>query len=75
MSHFSEAEMELIDEVIRIEGKTATLVSHLSHLNSPGWHLVEMHEDIPLESHLLSTSSPPPEVLERGRELAHRFGW
>jgi Protein of unknown function (DUF4065) len=76
MSHFSEAEMELIDEVIGIfEGKTAALVSRLSHLNSPGWNLVETHEDIPLESQLLSTSSPPPEVLERGRELAQRFGW
>ena len=69
MSHFSDAEVELIDEVIGLfEGKTATLVSHLSHLNSPGWNLVEMHEDIPLESQLLSTGSPPPEVLERGRE-------
>jgi hypothetical protein len=76
MSRFSEAEMELVDEVIGIfEGKTATLVSRLSHLNSPGWNLVEMHENIPLESQLLSTSSPPPEVLERGRELAQRYGW
>ena len=76
LSVFSKDELELVDQVISLfEGRTATLVSHLSHLNSPGWNLVEMHEDIPLESQFLSTKAPPPEVLARGRELAERFDW
>lgn len=76
MSLFSEAELELVDEVVNVfANRTATLVSHLSHLNSPGWNLVEMNEDIPLESQLISNKAPPPAVLERGRELAERFGW
>jgi hypothetical protein len=76
LSLFSKDELEVVDQVIDLfEGRTATLVSHLSHLNSPGWNLVEMHEDIPLESQMLSTKAPPPEVIERGRELAERFGW
>jgi hypothetical protein len=76
VSLFSENELELVDEVINLfEGHTATLVSHLSHLNSPGWNLVEVEEDIPLESQMLSSKAPPEEVLDRGRELAERFGW
>lgn len=76
MTLFTKEEVELIDQVVDIfEGRSATLVSHLSHLNSPGWNLVEMREDIPLESQLLSSKSPPPEVLERGRELAARYDW
>lgn len=76
LSLFTQDEIGLIDEVINLfEGKTATLVSHLSHLNSPGWNLVELNEDIPLESQMLSGGAATPEVLERGRELAGRYGW
>lgn len=76
MSLFTEDEVKLIDEVINVfEGRTAALVSRLSHLNSPGWNLVEIHEDIPLESQLISQKAPPDEVLERGRVLAKRYAW
>lgn len=73
---FSADELELVDQVIAVvRGKPATQVSEESHLNSPGWNLVEMGEDIPLESQLISREKPPPEVLARGRELAAKFGW
>lgn len=76
VSLFSKDELAVVDSVIELfEGRTATLVSRLSHVNSPGWNLVEMGEDIPLESQSISTVAPPPEVLDRGRELAKRFGW
>lgn len=76
MERFSEAEIELVNEVIGIfEGNTAKLASLLSHKNSPGWNLVELYEDIPLESQMISTAPPPPEVLARGRELAKRYAW
>ena len=73
---FSADELKLVDEVIKIiSGKWATTVSEESHLNSPGWNLVEVGEDIPLESQLISRSKPPEEVLARGRELAAKLGW
>lgn len=75
-SMFSERQLELVDEVIALmRGKWAATVSDESHLNSPGWNLVEMNEDIPLESQLISRTPPPDRVLARGRELAVKFGW
>jgi hypothetical protein len=76
MSAFSEEEIDVVDQVIGLfEGRTATRVSHLAHLNSPGWNLVELYEDIPLESQLISPKTPPEDVLERGRELAKLYDW
>ncbi len=73
---FSQAELELVDEVIKlVEGKWARTVSEESHLNSPGWNLAEMKEDIPLETQLISRRKAPPEVIAQGRELAARYGW
>jgi hypothetical protein len=76
LSIFTEDEIDLVDQVIELfEGKTAGIVSQEAHLNSPGWNLVEMGEDIPLESQLISQTTPPDAVIERGRALAERFGW
>lgn len=73
---FSEDELRLVDEVIAlVKGKPAWKVSQESHLNSPGWNLVEEREDIPLETQFISRQKPPAEVLDRGRELAAKFGW
>lgn len=73
---FTDDELELVDQVIElVKGKRAKTVSEESHLNSPGWNLVDENEDIPLESQLISREKPPSEVLERGRELAAKFGW
>lgn len=73
---FSEDEIELIDEVIKVfHGMWAMHISDVSHRVSPGWNLVEMREDIPLESQMISTSPPSKAALEHGRGLAKRFGW
>ncbi len=73
---FTPEELELVDEIIEsLAGATAAEISELSHEQSPGWQLAEMHEDIPYESALISTEPPSSEVADRGRELAERFGW
>jgi hypothetical protein len=41
----------------------------------PGWNLVEIGEDIPLETQMTSLRPAPEKVLERGRELASTYGW
>jgi len=76
MSIFSDDEIKLVERVMDLfRGYTATVVSDASHDLSPGWNLVEIGEDIPLQSQLISTGPPSPEVLQRGRELAQKFGW
>lgn len=73
---FSEDEIELVEEVIKVfHGMWAAHISDVSHQAAPGWNLVEMHDDIPLESQMISTHPPSKAALERGRELAKRFGW
>jgi len=76
MSIFSDEEVKLVERVMDLfRGYSATVVSDASHDLSPGWNLVEIGEDIPLQSQLISTAPPSPEVLRRGRELAEKFGW
>lgn len=76
MSLFSDDEIKLVERVIDLfRAYSANGLSDESHVLSPGWNLVELKEDIPLESQLISTVAPAPEVLERGRELAQKFGW
>lgn len=73
---FGDGEIDLVNTVIElVRGKSATRVSDESHLNSPGWNLVELGEDIPLETQFISRQPIRPETLERGRQLAARFGW
>jgi Protein of unknown function (DUF4065) len=76
MSLFSDEEIALSERVIDLfRGQWAVHVSDASHDLSPGWNLVEIGEDIPLQSQFISTTPPSPEVLQRGRELAEKFGW
>jgi uncharacterized phage-associated protein len=76
MSGFSEDEVKLVERVMDLfRGYSATVVSDASHDLSPGWNLVEIGEDIPLQSQLISTRPPSPVVLQRGRELAEKYGW
>ncbi len=73
---FSEEQIELVEKVIEaFRGIWAIHVSDASHELSPGWNLVEVGEDIPLESQLISTRPLPEAHLQRGRELAERYGW
>lgn len=73
---FPSREIQLVESVIdAFRGMWAIHISDASHELSPGWNLVEMYEDIPLESQLISTGAVPEEHLQRGRELAARYGW
>jgi uncharacterized phage-associated protein len=76
ISLFSGGEIELVERVMDLlRGYSATVVSDISHDLSPGWNLVEVGEDIPLETQMISRAPIPADVLERGNELAQKFGW
>ncbi len=76
LSRFTAEEIGLVDEVIELFGSLrATDLSEASHDWAPGWSLVELKQDIPLETQLISRRPPPEAALERGRELATTFGW
>ena len=73
---FTRDELLLVDEIIRLlKPHSGMKVSDLSHRVSVGWNLVEMHEEIPYSTALISTDPPSEATVERGRELAARFGW
>jgi len=75
-SWFSAEELALVDEVIAsLSGRTAVRVRDQAHEDSAGWNLVEMYDDIPYHTALISKESPSEATLARGRELAARFGW
>jgi hypothetical protein len=53
----------------------AKAVSDYSHLKSAGWKVVDLKEDIPYESAFIITDPPTQEAIDRGRELAAKYGW
>ena len=65
--------MERVIELFR--GYSAMVVSNASHDLSPGWNLVEIGEEIPLESQFISRQPMPADAVRRGSELADKFGW
>src|SRR5437763_1860100 len=76
MSCFSEDEIRLVEHVIELfRSYSAMGVSNASHDLSPGWNLVEIGEEIPLESQFISKRPVPAEAVQRGAELADKFGW
>jgi predicted NAD/FAD-dependent oxidoreductase len=73
---FSAEELQLVNEVIaRLRSRTATRVSDEAHEQSAGWNLVEMYDDIPYHTALISKELPSEATLARGKALAARFGW
>lgn len=75
-SLFSKEELELADAIIRqVKEHTAVSVSALSHRQSPGWNLVDMGDDIPYETALVSTEQPSEETAAEARHVAARLGW
>jgi hypothetical protein len=75
LDRFRAREIALVDDVIdALRGKDASEVSELSH-TLVGWKLAELGEDIPYETVFLEDRDPTPEEIERGLELAERFGW
>jgi len=76
LSCFTEDEIELVDEVMVLFSKTpANVLSEMSHDLAPGWNLVGLKADIPLETQLISRRPPSEAALARGRELAETFAW
>jgi hypothetical protein len=76
LSLFEADEVALVREVVDLfEHADASTISRISHRVSAGWNLVELQETIPYESALIATDPAPPEAIERGLELAERFGW
>lgn len=73
---FLADELELVDDVIgQVKGHSAGTISELSHRQSHGWNIVDIGDDIPYETALISNDQPSEETLSRGRELAARLGW
>lgn len=73
---FTSDELGLVEELLHLlRNETATSISALSHVNSPGWRLAEMGEDIPYQTALVARDRPTPAVIDRGRELALEFDW
>jgi len=76
MECFTADEIALVDEVMLLFSKTpANVISEVSHDLAPGWNLVGLKEDIPLETQLISRRPPSEETSARGRQLAAAFGW
>ncbi|MBI1387408.1 MAG: DUF4065 domain-containing protein [bacterium] len=66
---FSPEEISIINIVLdQLEEQSATQVSDLSHKFS-GWQLVNIGEDIPYHTVLLSDSEPSQEAIEYGKKL------
>ena len=76
LSIFSEAEIELVNQVIKtFRGWLAGTVSKYTH-ELPQWHTVPLHETIPYELVFVAQDQRFTEAeIEHGLELARRHGW
>jgi hypothetical protein len=73
---FSAEEIALVDEVIRdLAPRNARETSDLSHARSVAWRLAEIGEEIPYEAVFLSARTATSADIERGQELARKYGW
>jgi hypothetical protein len=73
---FTTEELAIMDSVFeQLRPFNAKATSDYSHLRSAGWRVVDERDDIPYESAFVSTDPAPQEAIERGRELAARYGW
>ena len=72
---FTRDELALVDEVInQLRPLTSKQVSDLSH-QELGWQMVDLREDIPYRTALVSDDTPSEATLDRARELAAQLGW
>lgn len=73
---FSREELQLVDDRIHdLAQHSATALSRISHEESVGWNLVEMYEDIPYRTALVSDEEPTEDMLARARQTAAHLGW
>ena len=74
MSMFSEAEVAIMDEVVRKYRRyNGTQISDLVH-EEPGWRLTEYGETIPYQTAWLAPTKVTPAKLQFARELAEKNG-
>jgi hypothetical protein len=74
LSHFTQDELDLVDEVIaELRSQTATEVSDASH--DVRWRVLQLRDDLPYEFAYLSSDPVLASDIQRTRELAERFGW
>lgn len=74
LSVFEPGELEIVDEVIeRFKGLDGKEMEQIAH-QEPGWQMTGDHEQMPYREMLL-VKRASPRAIERGKELAERFGW
>ena len=71
---FDPDEIAIVDEVIeRFRSFDGTEMEQIAH-QEPGWQMTTDGEVIPYRAALLARTASP-RAIERGKELAERFGW
>ena len=76
LNWFSAEELDLVNDVINnLSDYSAREVSDLSHERTLAWKIADDHEEIPYETVFLSSRSATKEDIERGQELAKKYGW
>ncbi|QFT60431.1 hypothetical protein FIU94_16495 [Sulfitobacter sp. THAF37] len=74
LSHFSDDEISLVDEVIReLWPQTGSQVSDVSH--DVRWRVMNLGDAMPYELAFLSDEKPTEKDRKRTDELAAEFGW
>lgn len=75
-NRFSVEELDLVNDVIQaLAPHNATEASDLSHDRSFAWQVAEEGEEIPYTAVFLSSHHATPTDIDRGRELARKYGW
>lgn len=75
ISLFSPEELALVNATIeRLQRMTASRASDVSH-DEPGWKLVDLYDDIPYQTALISKDPPPAHTVSRARDRAAQIGW
>lgn len=76
LSQFQSEELQLISEVLAellpYGGKS---VSEWSHQASAGWRVVDIGEEIPYETSLIASESPPEKAVEQLRQRVLADSW
>jgi uncharacterized phage-associated protein len=74
LSKFTKDELVIVDEVLeRFKNMSGTDMEDIAH-QEPGWQMTGDSEVIPYRFALLAREASP-RAVERGKELAKRFGW
>jgi hypothetical protein len=71
---FDQDELEIINEILfRFATVGGKAISEASHRDFVGWEIVDIHDDIPYRTALLSDEAPSDETLAAGRAVLDRL--